>query len=204
MAFGGVEKYRGAGRDALRFTWARGLSVDLKLGLRMLAKSPGLTLVALFALTLAIGAGAGYLEFTRDMLHGRLPFPGGDRVVGIQNWDQQTGDLESRLTLEFARWRESLTTIDDLGAYRILNRNLITGDGRAEPVRGAAITAAAFRIAGVPPLHGRPLQTSDDEARRAAGAGAGPRRVHRPVQRRSVGDWQHASSWATTPTLWLA
>ena len=163
IAFGGVEKYRGAGRDTLRFTWARGMSVDMKLGLRMLAKSPGLTLVALFALTLAIGAGAGYLEFTRDMLHGRLPFPGGERVVGIHTWDQQTGDPESRVTLEFARWRESLTTIGDLGAYRPLNRNLITGDGRAEPVRAVAITAAGFRIPGVPPLHGRPLQSSDEK-----------------------------------------
>jgi predicted permease len=163
LAFGGVEKYRGAGLDALGFTPARGVSVDVKLGLRMLAKSPGLTLVALFALTLAIGAGAGYLEFSRDMFHGRLPFPGGDRVVGIQNWDQQTGDPEGRVTLEFARWRESLTTIDDLGAYRPLNRNLITEDGRAEPVRGAAVTAAAFHIAAMPPLYGRPLQTSDEK-----------------------------------------
>ena len=38
IAFGGVEKYRGAGRDALRFSWARGLSVDIKLGVRMLSK----------------------------------------------------------------------------------------------------------------------------------------------------------------------
>lgn len=162
IAFGGVEKYRGATRDVLGFTRARGLSVDVKLGLRLLAKSPGLTVVALFALTLAIGAGAGYLEFTRDMLHGRLPFPGGDRVVGIQTWDQQTGEPEGRVTLEFARWRESLTAVRDLGAYRILSRNLITPDGRAEPVRGAAISAAAFRIAGVAPLHGRPLHTSDE------------------------------------------
>ncbi len=163
IAFGGVEKYRGAGRDALRFTWARGLPVDVKLGLRMLSKSPGLTVVALFALTLAIGAGAGYLEFMRDMLHGRLPFPDGDRVVGIQTWDQQTGDTEHRVTFDFARWQASLTTIDELGAYRLVNRTLMTGDGRAEPVRGAAITAAAFRIAGVPPLHGRPLQISDEK-----------------------------------------
>ncbi len=164
IAFGGVEKHRGAGRDALGFSWTRGVSTDMKLAIRMLAKSPGLTLVALFALTLAIGAGAGYLEFTREMFHGRLPFPGGDRVVGVHNWDQQTGDLETRVILEFTRWRESLTTIDDLGAYRLLSRNLITEDGRAEPVRGASITAAAFRIAGVPPLHGRPLQPSDEKA----------------------------------------
>src|SRR6478672_7104124 len=32
IAFGGIEKYRGAGRDALGVTWARGLSTDLKLG----------------------------------------------------------------------------------------------------------------------------------------------------------------------------
>ena len=38
IAFGGVEKYRGAGRDAFGFTWMRGMSVDFKLGLRMLAK----------------------------------------------------------------------------------------------------------------------------------------------------------------------
>lgn len=37
MAFGGIETWRGASRDALGFTWARGLSIDLKLGSRMLA-----------------------------------------------------------------------------------------------------------------------------------------------------------------------
>src|SRR4030095_4299435 len=63
IRFGGVEKYRGAGRDAFGFTWMRGMSTDFKLGMRMLRKYPGLTAVALFALSLAIGAGAAYLEF---------------------------------------------------------------------------------------------------------------------------------------------
>jgi len=54
VAFGGVEKYRGAGRDAFGFTWMRGMSVDLKLGLRMLAKFPGLTAVALFVSLLTV------------------------------------------------------------------------------------------------------------------------------------------------------
>lgn len=163
VSFGGVEKHRGAARDALGFTWTRGLSVDVKLGLRMLARSPGLTAVGLFALTLAIGAGAGFLEFTRDMLHGRLPFAGGDRVVGIQWWDQRTGETEHRAAFEFVEWRRALTTIEDLGAHRLLAANLITEDGRAEPVRGSAISASAFRIAAVPPLHGRPLQPADEQ-----------------------------------------
>jgi putative ABC transport system permease protein len=167
LAFGGIETWRGASRDALGFTWARGLSIDLKLGSRMLAKYPGLTLVAVFALSLAIGAGAGYLEFVNDLMHGQLPFAEGERIVGIQNWDQQTGDPEHRSTADFVAWRGTLRSFEDLAAYRELDRNLMTGDGRVEPVRGVEISAAAFRIVRVPPQLGRTL-VADDERPGAA------------------------------------
>ena len=166
MAFGGIETWRGASRDALGFTWARGLSIDLKLGSRMLAKYPGLTLVAVFALSLAIGAGAGYLEFINDLMRGQLPLDEGHRIVGIQNWDQQTGKPEHRSAADFVAWR-TLHSFEDLAAYRQLERNLMTGDGRVEPVRGVEISAAAFRIARVPPLLGRTL-VADDERPGAA------------------------------------
>jgi predicted permease len=164
IAFGGVEKYRGAGRDAFGFTWMRGMSIDFKLGFRMLRKYPGLTAVALFALSLAIGAGAAYLEFVNDLLHGKLPFPEANRIVGIQVWDQESGDPDPNQTANFVAWRDSLRSIEELAAYRALDRNLITEDGRAEPVRGVEISAAAFHIAQVPPLLGRPLQPEDERA----------------------------------------
>lgn len=167
MAFGGIETWRGASRDALGFTWARGLSIDLKLGSRMLAKYPGLTIVAVFALSLAIGAGAGYLEFVNDLMHGQLPFAESHRIVGIQTWDQQTGNPDHRSTADFVAWRGTLKSFDELAAYRQLDRNLMTGDGRVEPVRGVEISAAAFRIARVPPLLGRTL-IADDERPGAA------------------------------------
>jgi hypothetical protein len=167
LAFGGIETWRGASRDALGFTWARGLSTDLKLGSRMLAKYPGLTLVAVFALSLAIGAGAGYLEFVNDLIHGQLPFAEGHRIVGIQTWDQQTGNPDHRSTADFVAWRGTLRSFEALAAYRQLDRNLMTGDGRVEPVRGVEISAAAFRIARVPPLLGRTL-VADDERPGAA------------------------------------
>src|SRR5262245_2871028 len=164
LAFGGIHRYRGAVLDALRLTWLRGLSIDLKLGVRMLVKYPGLTVVALFALSLAIGAGAAYLEFINDLMHGTLPFNEADRIVGIVNWDQQTGDPELRSTAHFLDYRQSLKSIQDLAAYRSLERNLITSDGRAEAVRGVQISAAAFRIARVPPFLGRPLVPEDESA----------------------------------------
>ena len=178
IAFGGVEKYRGAARDALRFSWARGMSTDVKLGVRMLRKSPGLTAVALFALSLAIGAGAAYLEFVNDLLHGKLPFPDADRIVGIINWDQQAGVPENRSTFDFVAWKGNLHALDEIGAYRDFTRNLVAaagrgphdadfaswGGGTGEPVRGAEISASAFRLAGVPPLLGRPLIEADERA----------------------------------------
>jgi putative ABC transport system permease protein len=167
IAFGGIETWRGASRDALGFTWARGLSIDLKLGTRMLARYPGLTIVAVFALSLAIGAGAGYLEFINDLMRGQLPFDEGHRIVGIQNWDQQTGRPEHRSTADFVAWRGSLRSFEAVAAYRQIERNLMTGDGRVEPVRGVEMSAAAFRIARVPPLLGRTL-VADDERPGAA------------------------------------
>ncbi|MEO5740434.1 MAG: ABC transporter permease [Vicinamibacterales bacterium] len=164
VAFGGVEKYRGAGRDVLGLTWARGMSTDFKLGTRMLRKYPGLTTVALFALSLAIGAGSAYFEFINDLMHGELPFPDAARIVGIQLWDQERSTPEHRQTAEFVEWRGTLRSFEDLAAYRTLERNLITDDGRVEPTRGVEISASAFRIARVPPLLGRPLVPEDERA----------------------------------------
>jgi putative ABC transport system permease protein len=164
VAFGGVEKYRGAGRDALGLTWLRGLSTDLKLGTRMLRKYPGLTVVGVLALSLAIGAGAAYLEFVNDMYRPTLSFADGARLVGLQNRDIRTGVVDDRGTWDFVSWRSALTSIEEIGAYAALDRNLITDDGRSEIVKGVAISASAFRMLRVPPLVGRPLVESDERA----------------------------------------
>ena len=111
----------------------RGMSVDFKLGLRMLRKSPGLTAVALFALSLAIGAGAAYLEFVNDLMHGKLPFPDADRIVGIQVWDQESGDPDPKQTANFVAWRDSLRSFE---AARGLSHARSQPDHRGRP-RGA-------------------------------------------------------------------
>jgi putative ABC transport system permease protein len=162
VSFGGVDKYRGAGLDALGLTWLRGLSTDLKLGARMLRKYPGLTTVGVLALSLAIGAGAAYLEFVNDMYRPVLPFAESERLIGIANRDLQTGAIENRASWDFTRWRGSLTSVAEIGAHASLDRNLITEDGRSELVKGVEISASVFRMLRVPPLIGRPLLESDE------------------------------------------
>ena len=162
-AFGGVEQAKEHHRDARTFRWLAGWPMDLRLGVRMLRKSPGLTIIGVFALAVAIGSGAAYMEFLNDMVHPTLPVPQGERIVSIVNWDTAKGDPEPRSLYEFTIWRQDVRSIEDLGGYVGLERNLITESGGGEPVMGVEISASVFRIAPTPPLLGRPLLDADQQ-----------------------------------------
>jgi putative ABC transport system permease protein len=107
--------------------------------------------------------GAGYLEGANDFLHPALPLDDGDRIIGIRTRDAASAGYEPRTVHDFLRWREALQSVGDLGAFRGTERNLTTADGQNEPVRGAELSAAAFQIARIPPLLGRPLLAADEQ-----------------------------------------
>ena len=136
---------------------------DYKLGFRMLVKYPGLTLAGGLALAIAIGIGAGWYDLSGDLLRPTLPLPEGDRIVEVEMRDSVASEDERRLLHDFLIWRRDVRSIEDLGAYRTLERNLILGDARPEPVTVAETTASAFRLARVPPLLGRPLLDADEQ-----------------------------------------
>lgn len=136
--------------------------LDFKVGFRMLARYPGLTLVGTVAIAVAIALGSLYFEALDKWQNPRLPIQGADRVVSIRQWDASASAPEGRALHDFATWREQVKTVDDLGAAIVFVRNLATGDGRVEPVRGAEITASAFRLMGSPPLLGRTLTERDE------------------------------------------
>jgi predicted permease len=162
-AFGGVEQAKERQRDERSFRWVAGWPMDMKLGLRMLAKSPGLTVIAVVALAVAIGAGAAYLEFVTDLVRPSLSIPDSDRIVGVRVWDVERRQAEARLLHDFGVWRSSATTFEHLGAQRLLNTSLITPDGRVERANGIAISAAVFRVIPVTPQLGRTLLEEDEQ-----------------------------------------
>lgn len=135
--------------------------LDWKLGGRMLVKYPGLSVIGGLTLAVAIGIGAGWFEITRQFLAPRLPLEEGDRIVRIDNWDAQTSQREARSLYDFQLWREQVTTIQELGAYRWSERNLVVPDGSAQPVSVAEISPSAFALTRVPPALGRTLNPED-------------------------------------------
>jgi hypothetical protein len=147
-----------SGRGPLRaVSW-----LDWKLGARLLLKYPALTIIGGVSLAGAIAIGAIGIEVADELLYKRLPFDEGGRVVRLETQDTAASRVEPRVLHDFAIWRLSLKTVAELGAARLSERNVLTGEGRVESLRVAEITASAFPLTRVPPLLGRPLQPTDE------------------------------------------
>ena len=146
----------GLGAPRLGTSW-----LDVKLGLRMLVRHPGLTLVTVFALSIGIPASLIPIHVL-NAIAAPLPFDEADRIVGIRNRDIVQGGAQSRILHDFYAWRDELTTVQTLAAARTDPYNVLSEDGRAAPIRGSEITASAFEILRVPPRLGRTLLPSDE------------------------------------------
>jgi putative ABC transport system permease protein len=141
-----------------------GLSaLDVRVGLRMLARYPVLTAASTAALAVAIALGVLYFEATSKARNPRLPIDGADRVVQLHQWDLERLTEESRLLHDFGEWRGAMRTVEQLGAAVGFSRNLTTSDRQVEPARGAEVTANAFVVAGTHALHGRTILPRDEE-----------------------------------------
>jgi predicted permease len=155
-----VERWRDGRRGGVMRV---GLSwLDFKLGFRMLVRYPMLTVVGSLAMAFAIAVGAGTFEVIMQMTNPSLPLPDADRIVGLNYWDRTEPGVRAPSSYDALAWREGLRTVEDIGAFRPVQRNLIVDGQVGEPVHAAEISAAAFRVAGVPALMGRVLLDADE------------------------------------------
>ncbi len=163
-AFGGVAQVQERQREARSFRAIDNGWIDLKLGGRMLLKSPGLTVVGGLGMAIGIAIGAVVYEGFHSYLDPEsLPLDHGHELVGVEVWDRAINNQERRILHEFVEWKSALTQLRDLTAWRTLSRNLLVPGGVAEPVEFAEITASGFTAARVPPLLGRTLQAADEQ-----------------------------------------
>lgn len=151
----GFSRWRGWGSG---FSW-----LDLKLGLRMLLKHPALTLVGGLGIAVAIGACAGFFAFAYGMFYPTIPLDEGHRLVGLENWDLERNNEERRSLHDFVVWRDEMSSVEDMSAFRDVSRNLNAGEGSVGLVRLAEMTPSGFDLARVPPFLGRTLTAADAE-----------------------------------------
>ena len=151
------------GRGRWRLS-APGFSLlDVKVGLRMLWKHPGLTLVA--AVTLVVRIPIGLVpSHVANAFEVAPPVDEGDRLLMLRHINSETTNVERPSLYDFLLWCDELTSFDVLGAARSGSYNVLSGSDRAAPpVRGAIVTASMFDILRLPPLLGRTLAAADEE-----------------------------------------
>ena len=173
--FGGVTQVKQVHREMRGFTFMNWL--DFKLGGRMLVKYPGLTIVGGLAMAFAIVVGIVIFQFAGLFLYPSLPLANGDRIVQLSLRDISENQQEPKALYDFISWRDSLRTIDNLGAWRDSTRNLIVlhpsaqspraggpaADGDARPAFVAEMSSSGFAIADGQPLMGRVLTPADEQ-----------------------------------------
>jgi hypothetical protein len=147
----------GARRGALGISW-----LDVKLGLRMLVKYPGLTCVAVFALAIGIPAGMSPMHIA-NVQRAPLPVDEGDRILALRYFNVATSRPQAPFPDHLALLREELTSFEAVALTSLQAQyNVISEDGRAAPVQGAAVTPSMFNILRVGPLLGRTLIPADE------------------------------------------
>jgi putative ABC transport system permease protein len=136
---------------------------DLRYGVRMLAKAPCFTTVAVLILALGIGANTTVFSILDAVLIRPLPYPQSERLVKADVFDLKSGDFYGKTSYpDFTDWSEQSHCFDHLAAYEDKTFNL-AGTLQPKPVKGQIASPDFFETLGVEPLRGRSLASARNQ-----------------------------------------
>ena len=140
---------------------------DIRYGLRMLARSPGFTAVAVLTLALGIGANTAIFSVVRAVLLRPLPYKDPGRVVGLtENYPKRGITLSFPLGVSpanFIDWQNQNTVFQAMAAYASKGDMTLSGEGEAEQLRGMRVSANFFSLLGIQPMLGRGFFATEDQ-----------------------------------------
>src|SRR2546422_11430745 len=154
----------------------------IRYAVRMLAKSPGFTAVAVLTLALGIGANTAIFSVINGVLLRPLPYPEPQQLVVV--WGRFTGiglpkDRNWFSAPEFRDLQELSKSLSGMAAMTDASFN-VTAGGMAERVEGAAVSSNLFSILGLQPVAGRVFLSGEGQPRHdqvlLLGYGLWPRR----------------------------
>ncbi len=140
------------------------LLADMRHGLRVMLRTPAVTVTAVIALALAIGANTAMFSVVDAVLLKPLPFRNADELVMV--WEDASHVGFPRNTpapANWVDWKAQNTVFTDIAATRGGSVNL-TGDGSPERLIGRQVTASFWSILGTPAYLGRTFTEEEDKS----------------------------------------
>ncbi|KFE60149.1 ABC transporter permease [Hyalangium minutum] len=140
---------------------------DLRFGLRVWARQPGLTLIVLLTLALGIGANTSLFSVINAVLLRPLPFPEPERLVRLWGVDKAQAQLAGDAgrndygasPIDVLDWRAQSHSFEELAVTGSGGATLITGEGGSVQVRSEGVSHNFFTLLGVSPVLGRFFET---------------------------------------------
>jgi predicted permease len=141
---------------------------DLRFGLRMLAKNPGFTAVAVLTLALGIGANTAIFSVVNAVLLRPLAYRHADRIVTLStSWPKYNlyGPVSAP---DFHDWHDQSTVYDAMAYYSDAEIAVRAGS-TAEYGHVAIVTPEFFRVFEVEPERGRLFSADEEKRGRSSG-----------------------------------
>jgi putative ABC transport system permease protein len=136
---------------------------DLRLGLRMLRKQPGFTLIAVLTLALGIGATSAVFSLIRGVLLTPPPYRQPQRLVLIpaaRTDGRQMAHPRGWAAAQWLEWQNHAKSFEAIAAYDWSFNFLVLSDGSVS-MEGMWVTREYFHVLGLQPLMGRTFLESE-------------------------------------------
>ncbi len=148
--------------DRPRAGWRAGLGREVTHATRSLWRQPGLALVVLTTLALALAANSTILAVLDALVLRPYRFADVDRMVVAASSDPQQGlfDRESVAAADFRDWRDGAPSLAHLSAAEWWDANL-SGVDEPEQVAGFRVSADFFETFAIQPIVGRAFLDSE-------------------------------------------
>src|SRR6516165_2741561 len=164
-ALGGVEQVKEECREAREMNLIENFVRDLRLGLRMLRRNPGFTVLAILCLTLAIGANAAVFSWVEGILLRPYPLVSNqERLVALAGTVR--GERDETSWPDLLDVQRSCNLCEALFVSNITGATVSVGE-RAQVITGSIVSANYFDAIGVHPVFGRGFEPGEDTGRNA-------------------------------------
>ena len=156
---------------------------DIRYGLRMLAKNPGFTVVAVATLALGIGANTAIFSLLNAVMLQSIPVRNPQQLVVLRwsarahpqnagsssfgdcQWTKWTDKVSGSCSFSYPMFKEiraHAEVFSGLAAFAGPAQLDLTGNGAASIARGEIVSGDYFQTLGVPAFLGRTIEPSDE------------------------------------------